>query len=845
MLRFDGVESWCKVWLNGTELGTSSGSRLPVEFDATRVLKAAGNVLAVRVHQWSAASYVEDQDQWWLPGIFRDVTLLHRPEGSVADYFVHATYDGGKGTLQVDCSPEGRVTVPELNIDAATGKTISLPAVEPWSAEVPRLYEGTLTTAGEKIPLKIGFRTVQIDNGQIKVNGKAILLKGVNRHEFHPSSGRTVDKQTMLDDVLLMKQNNINAVRCSHYPPHPYFLELCDIYGLWVIDEADFETHGFEIVGWRKNPTDDPRWTRALVNRVERMVERDKNHPSIIIWSMGNECGVGKNIGAMADWVRKRDPSRPIHYENDFSCEYVDMYSRMYAVHAEVELIGQGKEDPLEDKALDARRRNMPFILCEYGHAMGNGPGGILEYQQLFEKYDRLQGGFIWEWIDHGMPKTTDGKEHFAYGGDFGETLHDGNFVCDGLLFPDRKPSPGLLEFKKVIEPVRITTDGGQVRVQNLQDFADTSSFSFSWRLESDGKVVKEGILDVPPIKAGESVSVPLPAAEDGTGELWWTVTAALAKDTRWGNAGHEVTWGQFPASTSTPFTGVEVTGAFPAAKATDGQRLLVLGPGVFNDQGQLIQLGDMPIVGAQFDIWRAMCDNDVAQYLAQDHSAGKNWREAGLDRVQRRVNSIAIGEEHITVYERVAPAVYDRALNVAYTWTADDGALRVDISVESEGDWSGVTLPRVGMRFGLPKTMEEVVWFGLGPGESYPDTKQASKVGRYALSIDEMQTPYVYPQENGARMDVRVAEVADSNGIGVRIEGVPTFTMTTRRWTTEQLDQAKHTTDLVAGDNVWLNVDFGLNGIGTGSCGAGVLPQYQLHAEKTEYAFIMRPVHR
>lgn len=818
---------------------------MPVEFDVTKVLKPTRNVLAVRVHQWSAASYIEDQDQWWLPGIFRDVMLLNRPDASVVDYFVHTSYDhgSGSGTLKVECSPEGRVTIPELNIDEPTGKEIAVPSVQPWSAEIPRLYEGFLTTAGEKIPLKVGFRTVKIDDGLIKVNGKPILFKGVNRHEFHPDAGRAVSKQTMLDDVLLMKQHNINSVRCSHYPPHPYFLELCDIYGLWVIDECDFESHGFMYVDWRKNPTDDPTWAKTLVNRVERMVERDKNHPSIIIWSMGNECGVGKNIGVMAEWVRKRDPSRPIHYENDRSCEYVDMYSRMYAEHDEVELLGQGKEVPLEDAALDAKRRKMPFILCEYGHAMGNGPGGLLEYQKLFQKYPRLQGGFIWEWIDHGIPKQTkDGQTYFAYGGDFGETQHDGNFVCDGLLFPDRKPSPGLIEYKKVVEPIRITGHDGNIRVQNLQDFADSSAFKFHWRLESNGKVAKEGDLEVPVLKAGESVSVVLPPAEGGSGELWWTVTVILVKGTLWAKAGHEIAWGQFQASNSTPHIAPEPAGAAPTASATDSKRAISLGPGLFDDQGHLIKLGDMPIEGAKFDIWRAMTDNDIGPHITPGHSAGQNWREAGLDNAQRRVNSIAIGEDSLVINERVAPAIYDRALDVTYTWTADEKSLRVNVSIVPEGDWTGITLPRVGMRFGLPKALKRFEWFGLGPGEAYADLKQAAKVGLYDLSIEEMQTPYIYPQENGARLDVRWAEIT-GGGTGLRVEGAPTFTLTARRWTTEQLDAARHTTDLVPGDHVWVNVDMALNGLGTGSCGPGVLPQYQLHAEKVEYAFVLRPL--
>lgn len=387
VLRFDGVESCARVWLNGTDIGEFKGSRLPHEFAVGHLLKPSGNVLAVRVHQWSAGSYLEDQDQWWLPGIFRDVTLLHRPAGGVLDFFVHASYDHltGEGALRVDSDVDGRVTVPALDIDLATGESVTV-AVRPWTAEDPHLYDGVLATEGERVPLRIGFRTVELADGLIKVNGKAVLFKGVNRHEWHPETGRALDLETMREDVLLMKRHNINAVRTSHYPPHPAFLDLCDEYGLWVMDECDLETHGFTEQAWRDNPVDDERWTPALLDRAARMVERDKNHPSVVVWSLGNEAGTGRGLTAMAEWIRGRDGSRLIHYEGDIDCRDTDVYARMYASHAEVERIARG----LDGGTL--KRRQLPFILCEYGHAMGNGPGGIADYQRLFESYDRIQG---------------------------------------------------------------------------------------------------------------------------------------------------------------------------------------------------------------------------------------------------------------------------------------------------------------------------------------------------------------------------------------------------------------------------------------------------------------------
>ncbi|MGH8916922.1 MAG: glycoside hydrolase family 2 TIM barrel-domain containing protein, partial [Actinomycetes bacterium] len=369
-----------------------------------------------------------------------------------------------------------------------------------------------LATAAERVALRIGFRTVTVDGGLLKVNGRPILLRGVNRHEHHPEHGRALPPETALADVLLMKRHNINAVRTSHYPPHPRFLELCDELGLWVIDECDLETHGFGEVHWARNPGDDPRWHDALIDRITRTVERDKNRPSVIMWSLGNESHTGRNLAAMSAWVRERDATRPVHYEGDREREYVDVYSRMYASHDEVDQIG--------------KESRLPFVLCEYAHAMGNGPGGLLEYRELFERYPNCQGGFIWEWLDHGIRQhTADGREFFAYGGDFGESIHDGSFVIDGLLFPDRTPSPGLVEFAKVIEPVRIAPGApGQVAITNHQDFADLDHLAFTWVLEEEGVEVASGALDVPALDAGVTVEVALPALLATTGETWLTV---------------------------------------------------------------------------------------------------------------------------------------------------------------------------------------------------------------------------------------------------------------------------------------------------------------------------------
>lgn len=823
VLRFDGVESCARVWLNGTELGEFKGSRLPHEFAVGHLLKPAGNVLAVRVHQWSAGSYLEDQDQWWLPGIFRDVTLLHRPAGGAGDFFVHASYDHveGLGTLRVDSDVDGRVTVPALGIDVATGEPVTVP-VEPWTAENPRLYDGVLATEGERVPLRIGFRTVVLEDGLIKVNGKAILFKGVNRHEWHPEKGRALDLQTMREDVLLMKRHNLNAVRTSHYPPHPAFLDLCDEYGLWVIDECDLETHGFTEQAWRDNPVDDDRWTPALLDRAARMVERDKNHPSVLLWSLGNEAGTGRGLTAMAEWIHGRDRSRLVHYEGDWNCRDTDVYSRMYADHAEVERIGRGLDGGTQ------KRRQLPFIQCEYGHAMGNGPGGLADYQRIFETYERLQGGFIWEWIDHGIKHSELG---YAYGGDFGEELHDGNFVCDGLIFPDRTPSPGLVEYKKVIEPVRVEGDGadGTVRITNAYDFADLSALAFTWAYQVDGETVGTGTLPVPALAPGEfaEVKLPEPPVSSRSGETQWTVRALLAEETPWGPKDHVVAWAQLPVGER------ESVPVAASAAPVPGERLITLGPAAFDARtGALQSIGGVDVTGLRLDVWRAPTDNDDGASWQDDTRWGVLWRKYGLHRMRHRLDGVETGDDALTVRTRVAPAAWEVGLRTVYRWTSDGTRLKLTVSVTPEGDWA-VPLPRLGIRFGLARA-ERVEWFGGGPGEAYPDTRAASMLGRWNASVDELQTPYVRPQENGARADVRWAELG-----GLRIDGDPEFWFSARRWTNEQLDAARHLTDLRSGDTVWVNLDHGQHGIGSQSCGPGPLPRYFLRAEPAQFSFV------
>jgi len=836
VLRFDGVDSCARVWLNGVELGVTRGSRLPSEFDVSGVLRPWRNVLAVRVHQWSSGSYLEDQDMWWLPGIFRDVTLLARPAAGVADVFVHADYDHrtGAGTLLVSAVPGAVVRVPSLGVSVLAGESVTIPGVEPWSAEVPRLYDAVVETPGETVSLRIGFRTVAIGDGVLTVNGRRVLFHGVNRHEHDPVLGRVVPLERLRRELLVMKQHNINAIRTSHYPPDSRLLELCDELGFWVMDECDYETHGFFLLDWRGNPADDPRFEDASVDRMRRLVERDKNHPSVIMWSLGNEAGVGRNLTAMAAWTCDRDPSRPLHYEGDLSCADVDVYSRMYASHAEVEAIGKRAEKPLDDPGLDARRRAMPFILCEYSHAGGNGPGGIAEYEELFHRYERCQGGFLWEWMEHGILRP-DGT--YAYGGDFGEELHDGTYVLDGLVFPDLTPQPVLGEVRKAFEPVQLTVSADGLHITNRYDVLDTAHLSLHWELADEGEAIERGSLELPVIPAGGEATVKLPAFSTPmqNRERWLTVRAVLTADTAWATAGHEIAFTQTQLN---PAESAPVTPPPAAARPErPGGGVLRLGPGVFCERtGRLIRMGGWDVEHVLLELWRAPTQHDARTWDATTLDRKTRWANAGLHRLRYRTVSVVQDGDALVVVTMVGAAATDARVLTTYRWTSDGERLAAEVDVEPVGHW-GVPWARMGVAFGLPEGFRQVSWFGMGPGQAYPDSRAAARVGRYTATIDELQVPYLYPQENGARADVRCAELSGTAGT-LTLTGEPPLALTVRQWTTADLAAAGHLQDLVPSDRVWVTLDALQHGLGSPTSGAPILPPYDLQPQAHRFRF-------
>lgn len=853
VLRFEGVDSWFEVAVNGQVLAQSHGSRLPTEVDVTDVLTGSEDVLAVRVTQWSAQTYVEDQDQWWLSGIFRSVSLEHRPAGGVEHVAVISDYDHvtGDGELRVDVdggADRVAIRVPELGVETCAGATLRVP-VEPWSAESPRLYDVVVSTPAETVTLRVGFRTVTTEGGVFRVNGAPVKLYGVNRHEFEPTRGRAVTPETMLSDVLLMKEHHVNAVRTSHYPPHPHFLDLCDEHGLYVIDENDLETHGFEPLGWRGNPTDDEAWEAVLVDRVTRMVRRDAHHPSVVLWSLGNEAGTGRNVAAMARSVRELDASRPLHYEGDRSSEHVDVYSRMYATSQEVALIGCGAEDALPDGALDSRRRGMPFVLCEYAHAMGNGPGGYTDYIDLVDAHPRLMGGFVWEWIDHGIAtRAADGTPFHGYGGDFGEELHDGAFIADGLLLPDRTPSPGLVELAAAYAPVRIGPAPGRDRaleIRNRYAFTTTEHVRLMWTLVADGDLLAGGELDVV-LSPGESRVLD---ADDVVGDalgdvehegaVWWVVRAVRREDFPGAGTGAPA---EVPAELGAGQVLLRAPAPLPAPAGTivrtpEGY---ALGPVVLDEAGRLKSIGGTPVRLARVDAWRAPTDNDARRSWDAPIADGEAWARAGLERLHERVDSVVLEGDALVVTARTAGAASDCGFTVRYEWRAVD-ATSADLVVQMrpEGRWPG-SVARLGWLLGLEQPRAGAVtldWAGLGPGESYADSARAALAGRWQHTVDDLQTRYTHPQENGARRGVSRATLGLAAGPltvtagqvrvgGTTVHGVE---LTARPWSDAALHRAAHPHELVPDGALWLHLDAAQHGLGSAACGPGVLPDATL----------------
>ena len=877
-LHFDGVESAFYVWINGQKVGYSQGSRTPAEFNVTQYLKPGINILAAEVYRWSDGSYLECQDFWRLSGIFRDVYMYSAPSVHIRDFevttdldedYTNATlkviakitnYSNSNQNVQMEVhvldnsgQPIGRDPFIKNSIEnfpPGEGKKISIetnvknPAK--WSAESPTLYTLLLVLKDredsilEVEPCRFGFREVEMKNGQLLVNGQPILLKGVNRHEHDPITGHYVTKESMVQDIKLMKQFNINAVRTSHYPDTPLWYDLCDEYGIYLIDEANIESHG---MGYRPDTTlgNNPDWTEAHLDRIIRMVERDKNHPSVIIWSMGNEAGDGVNFEAGSAWIHERDSQRPVHYERAGQRAHVDIVSPMYMrIEGLIKYASQPQDRPL--------------ILCEYAHAMGNSVGNLQDYWDVIEREPQIQGGFIWDWVDQALARTTsDGRPFFAYGGDFGDNFNDGNFLCNGLVQPDRKPNPHFYEVKKVyssisVEPVDLSA--GIVSIFNKYDFVSLDFLDISWEMTEDGKVIQKGALPTMNLSPKQSQETQIPFKEPQLkpgAEYLIKVLFKLHEDTLWASKGYLLAWDQFELPYATPpvpqtdiadMPDLTVDESAAACTVTGGSFQLTidkLNGSIESYTYMGKELLTRPLVP---NFWRAPTDNDTGNRMPERQSI---WRTAGSGRVisntdvkQRNPNKVRIQVDCLL------PAGKSD-LSIIYT-IFGSGDIVVECSFKPGMELPN--LPRFGMQMGIPGEFSTITWYGRGPHESYWDRKTGAAVGIYTGSVKEQIHPYIRPQEVGNKTDVRWVTLTNEVGAGLRFTGLPLLSISAWPFSLSDLEQAEHTFDLNFRNSVTLNIDYKQMGVGgDNSWGARPHPEYTLPAKPYTYSFRISPL--
>lgn len=860
ILLFDGVCSAFEVWLNGKYVGFSQGSHLPSEFDITDFLNNGKNLLAIKVYQYSWASYLEDQDMWRLNGIFRDVYIINKEICDINDVFVNTELDAEykNAELSVDIkleNPSDAYTVEAkleryneiiFSREYSAKEDISVKEIikEPkkWTAETPELYLLSLSVKKDgnivsEYGINVGFRKIEIKDRMLLVNGVKVKLKGVNRHDFHPDLGYAVSRQSMLEDITLMKRHNINTVRTSHYPNDPYWLDLCDEYGLYVIDETDIETHGFELTGDFSELSDNAEWTHAYLERAERMVERDKNHPSVIIWSLGNESGCGINQREMGLWIKKKDSSRPIHYEGatngmgreNLPDDFYDFISRMYASPEECEeLIKTG---------------NKPIILCEYAHAMGNGPGGLKDYWDLFYKNDCMIGGCVWEWADHSICD----EEGYKYGGDFADIPNDGNFCCDGLCFPDRTPHTGLIEYKAVIGPVHAYFDGDStVTIENKYDFLNLSCFECNWVLLKNGEEIMNGRiaeLNVLPHKTCNT-ALPFDKALLDDGEYFLNMYFSLKQSTAWASAGYELAAVQIPIKEDKKI--LPVIKSDKVKFAENKLEVIACGDDFEYKFGKADgTLKSMKWHGVEFidkgpklSVYRPLTDND----MYQKHK----WEEQGYHLIRHYVRNVSLRNNEIVVEALLTPPHYIPLARVKYTYSVDNGGtIRIDTDVQISETKHGRPpeyLPKMGLQLVMPENFSEALWYGKGMHDNYPDKQESALVGCYKKNVDELFENHINPQENGNRGGVRYLNISDGNGFGMKIVSDKEFNFSARHYTDENMLKAKHAYELKKIKETVLNIDSLVSGVGTGSCGPDVFEKYRVKPENHSFKFYLIP---
>ncbi|MGO3567776.1 MAG: beta-galactosidase subunit alpha [Serratia grimesii] len=873
IIKFDGVETYFEVYLNGHYIGFSKGSRLSAEFDLSDHVKPGDNLLSVRVMQWADSTYIEDQDMWWMAGIFRDVYLIGQRQTHIHDLRIITTFDEqycdailavdvGLHTLGQKVAAGYRLTaqlfdgetciaeqgVNNLNIEGHSDCRFEIPVRQPkqWNAEEPYLYQLLLSLYDNSgnllsvVPQRVGFREICVRDGLFYVNGRYLKLHGVNRHDHDHRKGRAVDMARVERDIVLMKQHNINSVRTAHYPNDPRFYELCDIYGLFVMAETDLESHGFANVGDISRITDDPCWENAYVERIERHVMAQKNHPSIIIWSLGNESGYGCNIRAMAKRCKALDATRLVHYEEDRDAEVVDVISTMYSRVAMMNAFGEYPHAK-------------PRILCEYAHAMGNGPGGLFEYQSVFNRHASLQGHYIWEWCDHGLLSHDEqGRERYQYGGDYGDYPNNYNFCMDGLIYPDQRPGPGLREYKQVLCPVEVSGVGEMkpvLRVKNRYWFSSLADITLKVSIKAGGQQLASHEIKLPHLQPGESEEVHLPDVVLGRQETFIDIAVYKDSATRYSESGELL--GQYQHLLQPATASLNLPPAGDRASALqckdENHQVVITGENFsltfsrLNGELQSWRVAGDEVVGRapHLSFFKPVIDNHKQEYegiwlpnhlqIMQHHFRSLHWEQQGNDIV-------------IDVQTLIAPPVFDFGMRCRYRWQiSPQGHVSLDLSGTPYGDFQQV-IPKIGLDFGLSRRFEQVAYYGRGPGENYADSCKANLIGHYQQQVGELFEHYPFPQDNGNRQEVRWLSLQDGNGNGIFIQPRRPINFSLWPYSAEMLHQAQHINELQESDYLTLNLDDQILGLGSNSWGAEVLDSYRVYLSPFSYGFTLVP---
>ena len=874
-LNFEGVDSCFYVWINGSYVGYSQVSHMTSEFDITDLLRDGENSIAVLVMKWCDGSYLEDQDKFRMSGIFRDVYILKRPKQAISDYHIKTRIEDMLAKVEIEMKFYSPLNV-KISIEDRNGAVVALGSIaeegtavleiaspELWNTENPYLYKLILETENEVIVDHIALRKIEIKDQVIYLNGQKVKFRGVNRHDSDPVTGFTINLEQITTDLTLMKQHNFNAIRSSHYPNAPFFYEMCDKYGFMVIDEADIEAHGPFMIyrkedtdynrfkRWNEKIADDPVWEEAIVDRVKLMVERDKNRFCIVMWSMGNESAYGCNFEKALEWTKNFDPDRITQYESaryrnyDETYDYsnLDVYSRMYPALSEIQ------------EYLD-KDGSKPFLLVEYCHSMGNGPGDFEDYFQMIQDNDKMCGGFVWEWCDHAIAHGTaeNGKTIYAYGGDHGEEIHDGNFCMDGLVYPDRTVHTGLLEYKNVYRPARVISynkESGELVLHNYMDFDNLKDYvKISYELTQDGLLIGKGKLDevsvVPHSEGKTNLQVNVPE----NGKCYLKLTYHLKKemplleeDYILGFDEIEVSQKDAKCQLAEKWVEKTVTDSELQVSEDDTQIHIKGREFAYTIDRRTALFTEMKFAGREYlnhpmelNIWRAPTDNDM--YIKSE------WKKAHYDKAYTRAYTTEVVQgKHgvkITSHASVVAETVQKILDVTITWKIEAaGKIDADIAVTKDDEFPD--LPRFGVRMFLDKKLSAARYFGMGPQESYCDKHQAASHGLYHANVDDLHEDYIRPQENGSHYDCEYVELNNSR-YGIVVSAENAFSFNASYYTQEELEKKTHNYELTESDSVVFCVDYALNGIGSNSCGPVVLDQYRFDDVLFRFQFTLIP---